>query len=107
MVLNLEKAGDTVVNFKLRSKEATGNAFFQVTAESSDNSAVYKANLKVDHKNPIRVNSSKYLLEPGETKVIEYTPIGIAGSNQASFSFSSLPPLNLEKRMANAAKDAT
>jgi uncharacterized protein YfaS (alpha-2-macroglobulin family) len=55
--------------------------------------------IDVRNPNPEITNVVETIIKPGETWTTDYTPVGIKGTNKGSIEVSSIPPINLEKRL--------
>lgn len=88
---------ETVLTFT--SGEKTGVAKINITATAGNEKATYKMELEVRSPNPPETRSELKVLREGEKWQTQYTPFGIEGSNSAKLEISSLPSINLEKRL--------
>jgi uncharacterized protein YfaS (alpha-2-macroglobulin family) len=91
--------GEKDSEFSFTAGEKTGVAKISVTATGGGEMATYKMEFEVRSPNPPEVRAEIKVLKKGEKSESSFKPFGIAGSNSAVFEVSSLPSINLEKRM--------
>ncbi|MCB0408780.1 MAG: hypothetical protein KDD29_01085 [Flavobacteriales bacterium] len=97
--ITFSEEGDQVVNFDLRVAEKIGTGKVKVTVKSGNKTATHEIELAVRVPNP-RINEYiEAVVEPGETWTGEYSPVGMAGTNNGVIEVSTIPPLNLESRL--------
>lgn len=97
--ITFREIGDQVINFRLKVKEQTGNASVNIVATSGSKRAQHTINLEVRNPNPPQVKYIEATLNPGESWNDEIILPGMAGTNTAEIELSSIPPLNLGKRL--------
>lgn len=97
--LSFSQPGDAIAPLRLKVADAQGKAWIKVTARSGDEVASQEIYIDSRAANPPSLVQQSHLLAPGETWTSSLQPHGLAGTNQASIEVSSLPPLNLEKRL--------
>ncbi|WP_256005895.1 alpha-2-macroglobulin family protein [Pedobacter deserti] len=97
--LNFAKPGEQMAYFELKAPESTGIAKVRVTAQSGAEKAVYDVELDVRNPNPYITNVISAAIEPGSSWSHAYQPIGMGGSNTGVLEISSLPPIDLKKRL--------
>ncbi len=91
--------GEKDSEFSFTSGSKTGIAKISVTASGGGETATYNMELEVRSPNPPEVRSEIKLLRKGEKFETSFKPFGIEGSNSAALGVSSLPSINLEKRL--------
>ncbi len=79
--------------------EKTGIARINITAEGGGETANYAMEIEVRSPNPAEVRSEVKIIQPGAKWETTFNPFGIEGTSSANLSISSLPSINLEKRM--------
>jgi uncharacterized protein YfaS (alpha-2-macroglobulin family) len=97
--IRFNQPGDEVVNFRMKVKPYTGIGKVQVIAMSGKEKAVTLIELNVMNRNPKVVEVKDTMLEAGQNWNSIYKPIGISGTNRAIIEVSTIPPLNLGKRL--------
>ncbi|PUZ28965.1 hypothetical protein DCC81_05695 [Chitinophaga parva] len=91
--------GEQLVYFDVRVKNATGVAKFKVTASSGAESATDEQELNVRNPNPVMTNILQNDLQPHAAWNTAFSPVGMAGTNKGVLEISTIPPLNLGKRL--------
>ncbi|MBK8883971.1 MAG: hypothetical protein IPN67_16795 [Bacteroidales bacterium] len=79
--------------------EKRGIAKISITATGGGETASYNMAIEVRSPNPPETRSEIKILKNGEKWETSFRPIGLSGSNSASLEVSSLPSINLEKRL--------
>ena len=97
--LSFEEVGEEVVDFKLRIPEERGEVKVRIDAESGGEKAYDETELKVRIPSAEETESYTFSLEPGRDTVLQYQPLGVSGGNSHVVIASTMPPLDLEKRM--------
>jgi len=93
------KAGDKVIYFDIEAKEALGMGKVKVTATSGNIEASYDIEMNIIPRNPVTTDIADEVIADGSSWQYNYIPIGTLGENNAYVEISSLPPLNLQKRL--------
>ena len=93
------KPGDEVVDFDLKVKNALGIAKVKVIATAGANKAEYEVELDVRNPNPYVTTVYEGVMDATQSWTTHYAPIGMNGTNTAVLEVSSIPSLNLEKRL--------
>ncbi len=91
--------GDQVVTFKVRVKDAVGVAKMKVTVEGSGESASEAIELEVRQPNLAQTDVAEQVLEKGAKWSEAPSPIGVAGTNSAYLEISSIPPVDMGRRL--------
>ena len=97
--ISFNEIGDQVVNFDLNVTEKTGKATLEVNVSSGKNTAKHTIEILVRTPNPEVDEFHNTMLEAGESWAIDYTKVGINGTNSGTVEVSSIPPLDLDKRL--------
>jgi len=97
--ITFTEIGDELVNFQLKVKDATGIGKVKVMANSGNEYAVFDIEIDVRNPNPETTEVLSDIMKSGQTWNTSFTPVGIAGTNKCTIEVSSIPPLNLEKRL--------
>ncbi|QNK64179.1 hypothetical protein H7F33_06745 [Pedobacter sp. PAMC26386] len=98
--LTYAKPGEQMAYFEVTVPQITGIAKVKITAQSGAEKAVYDLELDIRNPNPYVTNVISAVIQPGQSWTANYLPIGIAGSNSGSVELSSIPPVNLKKRLS-------
>ena len=94
-----ERQGDQVVNFQLKVTDGIGIGKVKIEVSSGKEKATYHVELDVRAPNPRIADVRSAVIEAGQTWSTNYSPVGIDGTNTGTLEVSSIPPLNLEKRL--------
>lgn len=97
--IHFNETGDEVLNFNLKVPEKTGIAKVKVTARCGKETATQEIELDVRTANPKVTEGYELSIEPGKSATADIHFKGIAGTNKATIEFSSVPPMDLEKRL--------
>ncbi len=91
--------GDQVVTFKVRVKEAVGVAKMKVSVEGSGEMASEAIELQVRQPNLAQTDVTEQILEAGAKWTEAPSPIGVTGTNSAYLEISSIPPVDMGRRL--------
>ncbi len=97
--LSFDAPGDAIASLRLKVNDRIGQGRVRVTARSGNESAAQEIFIESRPANPPSVIWESKMLAPGEVWQSPLTPHGMAGTNQTVVEVSTLPPLNLEKRL--------
>lgn len=91
--------GEKMANFGLQVNNMVGKAKVRITAKSGSEVATYETDVEVRAPNPRVVDIHDAIVESGLDWRQRIRPVGIAGTNHGVLEVSSIPPLNLERRL--------
>jgi alpha-2-macroglobulin len=97
--LSFTEPGDAIAMLKLKVNDRIGKGHVKVVASAGQESATQEIYIDSRTPNLPAVVSESKLLAPGESWESPLAANGMFGTNQASVEVSSLPPLNLDKRL--------
>ena len=97
--IEFSEMGDKMAYFDLVVSEKIGIATVKVIAKSGKYKAEYNVELDVRLPNPRITKVIDGIIEPGNTWTSDYQPVGVEGTNNGVVEVSSIPSLNLEKRL--------
>ncbi len=97
--VSFKKTGDKMVFFKLKAKPSIGNATIKVKVSGASIEASYEKVLEVRASNPPITDFQKQVINPGNSWNTSFKAFGIEGTNKGVVEVSSVPPLNLGKRL--------
>jgi len=97
--VTFDEVGDKIQTFNIKVAEELGVGTVKIIATSGSFTAEYDIELDVRNPNPPVVNTFSKILEPGKSISESFNVIGIKGTNTLNFEVSSLPPLNLGRRL--------
>lgn len=108
LVSFVEKSKNIAVNeteentrFTFTAGEKTGIARIKVNAAGGGETAAFNIELDIRSPNPEETRSELRILRKGEKFETTFTPFGIEGTNSAVLNISSLPSINLEKKLSH------
>ena len=97
--VSFDAPGEKVVYFDVKVKPSTGIAKVKVMARSGTEKADYDVELDVRNPNPPVTSVSQYSLAPGQQWSTIASPIGLPATSTAMLEISSIPNLDLQKRL--------
>ena len=97
--ISVSGTGEKDTEFTFTAGEKTGVAKISVTATGGGERATYNMEIEVRSPNPPETRAELKVLKQGEKWETTFKPFGIEGSNSALLEVSSLPSINLEKRL--------
>lgn len=97
--IRFSSTGDQVVTFKVRVREAIGVAKLKVIATGAGEEASESIELQVRQPNLPSTELTEILLEPGKSWSDTPQPLGVLGTNSAYLELSSIPPVDLGRRL--------
>jgi uncharacterized protein YfaS (alpha-2-macroglobulin family) len=97
--VNFTKVGDQLVDFDINLKEFVGVARFLITAKSGSEEAKHEIEIQVRNPNPYVTKVVSDILDPGEEWSKGFEAVGMPGTNEGVLEVSSIPPINLGKRL--------
>jgi uncharacterized protein YfaS (alpha-2-macroglobulin family) len=95
-----KQPGEQTVFFDLKAPQVAGVSKIKIVAQSGSETASYQVELGVRNPNPYLTNVSSATIEPGKIWKINYVPIGMSGTNSGNIEVSTIPPINLKKRLS-------
>ncbi len=96
---SFSRPGDKLLTFDVQMAERTGVAKFVIQAEGSGEKSSQEIEVQVRNPNPYVTNVAAKVLDAGQSWEDAFTPVGMAGSNEAVLEVSSIPPINLGQRL--------
>ncbi|MBR5725057.1 MAG: alpha-2-macroglobulin [Bacteroidales bacterium] len=96
---NIQKAGQQVEYFEVQVGEQTGIAHVTVTAQAGSDKSVSNVEIDVFNPNPPVTRVQSFLLEAGKEKEATAELFGIPGTNSVSVELSSIPSIDLGRRL--------
>jgi len=98
--VNFQSTGDKIINFKSRVKNIVGKTKVKVKASANGEFAYDEIEIDIRNPNPVTYKVKDADISLGkEWSANSLDLFGIKGSNGAVLEISSLPPMNLEKRL--------
>ena len=97
--MKFKDVGERTQYFNIDINDFEGIGRVRVEVTSGDESAYYEVEIDIRNPNPRTYQVYNYVLEKGKTLKHKPQFKGIPGSHEISFSISSMPQINLEKRL--------
>ncbi|BAV04218.1 hypothetical protein FLA_0197 [Filimonas lacunae] len=97
--VSFSKTGEQLVYFTARVKANTGIGSFKITASSGKEQAAYETEIDIRNPNPYTTQVTEANIQAGQTWNGTVDMIGDANSAKAVVEVSSVPALNLQKRL--------
>ena len=97
--VNFNNTGEKVITFKLRVKEYLGFGKVNITCKSGREIARHETEIDVRMPNPEIQKVISKVIQPNNSWITDYEAFGVNGTNNGSVEISTVPPINLEKRL--------
>ncbi|MEO6497587.1 MAG: alpha-2-macroglobulin family protein, partial [Mucilaginibacter sp.] len=97
--VTFSQPGDQMVTFDLNVKNFAGVGKVKIIARSGAETSAYDVELNVRNPNPPLVRVLEKELLPGTAWSVAYAALGMPGTNNAALEVSSIPAINLSKRL--------
>ncbi|HEY4784696.1 MAG TPA: MG2 domain-containing protein, partial [Bacteroidales bacterium] len=97
--VNVKDVGEYDMAFRIKVASREGVGKVKVVATSGSDKAEYDIEINVRNPNSKLVKYEEALIEAGKSADISYNLIGIAGTNKATLEVSSIPPIDLSRRL--------
>ena len=99
MEVNAAEEGQSVHYFEVKVLDGTGVAHLKATAEAAGDKSVNNIEIDIHNPNPEVTRSQSVLLAAGESKELSVALFGTPGTNSASLELSSMPSIDLGRRL--------
>lgn len=97
--VSFSQPGEKIVNFEFEVLPASKFQTIEIIASGNGEKATYKVEIDVENPNPVSQKSILYTLDANASQTITFDTYGVTGTNEAALEFSTLPPMNFNKRM--------
>ncbi|RZK62618.1 MAG: hypothetical protein EOO85_32080, partial [Pedobacter sp.] len=97
--VSFPQPGEKMAYFDIKAPMTTGIAKVKIIAKSSMEQTSYDVEMDIRNPNPYITNVVSATIQPGASFSQAYLPIGMNGTNSGAIEYSSLPPVNLKKRL--------
>ena len=97
--VSFTQTGEQMVYFDVKVKPGIGIGKVKISASSGNESATYDVELDIRNPNPPVTSVSEMVLSPGQQWKTTASPIGMAATSTAVVEISSVPSMNLQKRL--------
>lgn len=97
--LTFTQPDEKMAYFNLEVGALTGIGKVQIIATSGKEKSEYEVEIDMTNPNPVTYQYKDILLEPNSTKTISWQTFGVDGSNKARLEVSSMPTMDLNRRL--------
>lgn len=97
--ISFSQPGEQIVNFEFEIVPGTPIEQLEVIANGGGETASYSVEVDIENPNPISQSNQTLTLNGNESKTIDFETFGVEGSNSSIIEFSTLPPMDIEKRL--------
>ncbi|WP_443938998.1 alpha-2-macroglobulin family protein [Pedobacter sp. MW01-1-1] len=97
--LYFKKTGEQQAYFQVQAPQRIGIAKVKVIAKSGSEQAVYEVEMDIRNPNPYITKVISTVVEPQQNWQSSYSIIGMPGTSSGSLEVSSIPGINLGKRL--------
>jgi uncharacterized protein YfaS (alpha-2-macroglobulin family) len=97
--LHFAKPDEKMKFFELDVSQAKGINTIEVIASGNGEKSSYKVEFDVVNPNPVTSKSIEIELQANQTQDLSFKTFGVSGSNLAEIEFSTLPPMDFNRRM--------
>lgn len=97
--INFTQTGEQMAYFDVKVKASTGIGKVKLLASSGGEKAAYEVELEIRNPNPPVTSITEYILAPKQQWNITSATIGDGASSTAMVEISSIPAMNLQKRL--------
>ncbi|OEK05379.1 alpha-2-macroglobulin family protein [Roseivirga misakiensis] len=97
--IQFDEIGDQIIDFDFEVAEALGVGTVKIVAKSGRETATYELEVQVRNPNPEVTDVTEKALQKGEKWSETFAQVGIVGTNDMTLEMSSIPPINLKKRL--------
>jgi hypothetical protein len=97
--VSFTQTGEQMAYFDVRVKPNVGIGKVKLLASSGSEKADYEVELDIRNPNPPVTSISEITLAPGQQWKTTASPIGVAATSTATVEISSVPSMNLQKRL--------
>lgn len=97
--IQFDRIGDAIANFDLIVADKLGIGKVEIFVESGKETARYEVELDVRNPNPYSNKVEQIVLDGGKSWNVDIAPIGMNGTNEAYLEISTIPPIDLAKRL--------
>jgi len=97
--MSFENGGEGMTYIKAKVRSQTGIGKIRIEGTLGKERAVYETEIDVRNPNPLTTQVKEFVLQPGQSISTDIAMIGDAQSSKAVLELSSIPAMNLEKRL--------
>lgn len=97
--IHFDEMGEGMVNFNLQVGTKAGAGKVQIFVECGKEKASTEVDISVRHANPRQTKAFTKTLKKGVKDSISFEVLGLKGTNKLTLEISSIPSINLNKRL--------
>ncbi|MEZ4874447.1 MAG: MG2 domain-containing protein [Flavobacteriaceae bacterium] len=97
--ISFSEPGEQIVNFEFDVLPASSFQTIEVLATGNGEKARHILEIDVENPNPISQKTTLYTLQENTSETITFETFGVAGTNGATLEFSTLPPMDFNRRL--------
>jgi len=97
--IHFTKVGDDMLFFDIEVKNSMGLGTINLEASAGKEKANYQVELQIENPNPYENLVYESNIEPGKSWLSQFNLPGVPGTNTAQLEVSSIPAMQLEKRL--------
>lgn len=97
--ISFDKIGEGMMNFNLVVAEKLGIAKVKIIAKSGKETSTYEVELDVRNPNPYSNKTYQLVVDADKDWTVDIEPVGMKGTNEAYLELSTIPPIDLGKRL--------
>lgn len=97
--VNVKEVGEFDMDFHLKVVSREGVGKIKVIASSGNDKAAFDIEINVRNPNSKMVQYAEAMVDAGKTVDVPYNLIGMTGTNKATLEVSSIPPIDLSRRL--------
>lgn len=97
--MSFENGGEGIAYIHATVKPQTGIGKVRIEATLGKEKAVYETEIDVRNPNPLTMQVKEFVLQPGQSINADVPMIGDVQSSKATLELSSIPAINLQKRL--------
>jgi uncharacterized protein YfaS (alpha-2-macroglobulin family) len=97
--LSFSQPGDDLAYFEVSTGERVGTGNVKITVSSGSEKATYETDVTIRNANQRETVVEEQVISDSKNWNTTYKPVGMLGTNNGVLEVSSVPPLNLGKRL--------
>jgi alpha-2-macroglobulin len=98
--IEFETEGEKMIWFDLLVANQTGFAYAELEVVAGTTKSTHRIDIEVRNPNPFISDAYEAIIEPGKRWEQEIKALGASGTNQAMLEVSTIPPVNLARRLS-------
>ncbi|WP_343766305.1 MG2 domain-containing protein [Gangjinia marincola] len=97
--VTFKEPGEQMVYFELEVSDKKGISTIEIEANGNGEKASYQVELELMNPNPVTSRVTEVELQPNAELPVTFETFGLVGTNRAELELSTLPPMNISKRL--------